>query len=596
MPFIRGCSWRPQSGLSVALEHSLFRSALALALSFLLLAPQTISASPARNATSAANEAAEPPKIDCELNSARGDIQHVIYIQFSHLQFRRDNPNIPSDLEQMPHLLRFLESNGTLLINHHTALPSQPTIDALTALTGLYPERQGSAFASNSRYWTTPLQPNPANPTATPKLTDENKSAPAPWVPFTRAGCNVGVVATARMALENTGKDVLNIFGANSLEAALTADPSTVSQAAAELQGIAIHCAATNTVCSFGVADLLPDEPRGYQGFNALFGQKNVAPIISPSAPLADLNGKLISNAKGIPGFPGFAAISASQSLAYVAAMQEHGVAATFAYISDAHQVPSSAADFGPGEAGYVAQLKASDDAFDKFLARLSADGINQNNTLFVVTSDEGEHFTGGTPAPSTCDGINVPCTYAKSAEPIWNHDAIAPEINTTFLALAGPGIKVQGVQDTLWSDHADTRPTLLALLGLKDDYVNEGRVLTEVFQPWALPTGLRDSTGEFLQLAQAYKVINAPVADLALTTLRVSTAARAADETKRNNLQSQLLVITSLRNDLSAAMANLLNAAAFHGRRISESETRPLVRSANDLVEYVKLLAANGW
>ena len=136
----------------------------------------------------------------------------------------------------------------------------------------------------------------------------------------------------------------------------------------------------------------------------------------------------------------------------------------------------------------------------------------------------------------------------------------------------------------------------MLALLGLKDDYVSEGRALTEVFQAWAIPSGVRESTDQFLQLAQAYKRVSAPVAELGLTTLRVSTAARAADETKRHNLQSQLLVIASLRNDLSAAMANLLNAAAFHGRRISEPETRQLVRSADDLVEYVKLLAANGW
>jgi hypothetical protein len=558
----RGFSPRPQLVLDTALTRSLLRSALALSVSFLLVPPPGISAPPARRADSLVTEAAEPSKVDCELNSARGDIQHVIYLQFSHLQFHRDNPNVPSDLELMPRLLRFLESNGTLLTNHHTS--SEPASDALTSLTGLYLNRRGSDSAAGSRYWTTHLDPSPANPNEPRKIVDEEKSAPAPWVPFTRAGCNVGVVAAPRMALENTGRDILNVFGPNSLEAALAADPSTVLQAAAELQGIAIHCAAANPACSFGVPDLLPDEPRGYEGFKALFGIKNASPIISPSAPLLDLSGNLIADAKGIPGFPGSSAISASQSLAYVAAMQEHGVPITFGYISDAHRSPPG--ESGPAEATYVAQLQANDDAFDKFLTRLAADGINQNNTLFIVSSDDPEHET------------------------------TSRDSNTTFLGIVGPGITLKGVQNEVWSDHADTRPTMLTLLGLKDDYLSQGRPLVETFQVWALPSGVRDSSEQFVQLAQAYKRINAPVAELSLITQHVSTAALAVDETKRNNLQAQLHVIGALRNDLSAAMANLLNTAAFQGRRISDPEARQLVRSADDLTEYVKLLAANGW
>jgi hypothetical protein len=61
----------------------------------------------------------------CPLNSANGRIKHVIYIQFDNTHFLRDNPNVPSDLEQMPHLLNFLENNGTVLTNHHTPLISQ---------------------------------------------------------------------------------------------------------------------------------------------------------------------------------------------------------------------------------------------------------------------------------------------------------------------------------------------------------------------------------------------------------------------------------------------------------------------------------------
>jgi arylsulfatase A-like enzyme len=102
--------------------------------------------------------------------------------------------------------------------------------------------------------------------------------------------------------------------------------------------------------------------------------------------------------------------------------MQEHGIPITFSYISDAHGDHSPGAGpgdapFGPGEAGYVAQLQAYDHAFDLFFQRLAADGITKKNTLFVITADEGDHFVGGPPSPAGCDGVNVPCTYAKKGE-----------------------------------------------------------------------------------------------------------------------------------------------------------------------------------
>ena len=51
-------------------------------------------------------------------------IKHVIQIQFDNTHFLRDRGNVPSDLEQMPHLLNFIRGNGTLLTNDHTVLIS----------------------------------------------------------------------------------------------------------------------------------------------------------------------------------------------------------------------------------------------------------------------------------------------------------------------------------------------------------------------------------------------------------------------------------------------------------------------------------------
>jgi len=65
----------------------------------------------------------------CQLKSPDGRIQHVIYVQFDNTHFLRDNPNVPSDLEQMPHLLNFIRNNGRCG-NDHTALISHTATES----------------------------------------------------------------------------------------------------------------------------------------------------------------------------------------------------------------------------------------------------------------------------------------------------------------------------------------------------------------------------------------------------------------------------------------------------------------------------------
>src|SRR3954447_18204715 len=126
-----------------------------------------------------------PPKPagTCNLGE-NGKIKHVIYIQFDNVHFYRDNPNVPSDLEQMPNLLNFIRDNGTLDTNDHTVLISHTGGGILSSLTGLYPDRHGHgvstsygcfspggsvAFSSTFKYWTDNTDGgNPANPPPTP--------------------------------------------------------------------------------------------------------------------------------------------------------------------------------------------------------------------------------------------------------------------------------------------------------------------------------------------------------------------------------------------------------------------------------------------
>ncbi|HVO63964.1 MAG TPA: hypothetical protein VMT53_23785 [Terriglobales bacterium] len=385
----------------------------------------------------------------CHFNSAGGKIQHVIYIQFDNTHLLRDNPNVPSDLEQMPHLLNFLKGQGTLSSNHHTVLISHTANGILTSLTGVYSDRHGIAVANNYPvfrpdgsttfpssffYWTDLVSDvvSSSGDITFGMLAANGQNAPAPWVPFTRAGCDVGAYSTANIVIERTPFDVNKVFGAGSPE---SMDPNQFSNYA----GTAVHCAQGSAICgnpkTKPVSDLLPQEPGSYTGYQALFGAK----YINEAFQLKDIDGNPIT------GFAGFSPL-ASETLGAVASMQEAGIPVTIAYIADAHDNRAAGLAFGPGEAGYVAQLQAYDQAFAKFFARLAADGITKANTLFVFTADEGDHFAGGAPTPANCDGIHIPCSYAQIGE---------ADLNLNGLVAAQTG------NSTPFSIHTDMAPTV---------------------------------------------------------------------------------------------------------------------------------------
>ena len=339
----------------------------------------------------------------CQLGNG---IKHIVYLQFDNVHLRRDNPNVPSDLEQIPSLLNFLRNNGTLLANHHTPLISHTSVDIITSLTGVYGEKFGFAvgnsfgyfdpdgnphFTPSFAYWTDQVNEGTSqNPLNVPQMVDQRgKTHPAPWVPFTRAGCDTGAFSIANIEFENTTSDVDNVFGPTSPEHTENADNHTL--ALADFEGIAIHCAQGSPLCSGSAhakPDVLNDEPGGYGGFLALFGNKYVAPAINNGLGyVLDLDGNHITDSFGNDGFPSGFNPTPSQTLGYAAQMLEAGVPVVYLYIEDAHDnhnYPNAPANpdgtFGPGEAGYVFQLRAYDSAFSKFFARLKAHGITPTN------------------------------------------------------------------------------------------------------------------------------------------------------------------------------------------------------------------------
>lgn len=407
----------------------------------------------------------------CQLNSPSGKLKHVVYVEFDNVHFTRDNPNVPSDLEQMPNLLNFIEQNGTLDAGDHTVLISHTANDILTTETGLYSDDQGifignsfgvfapsttppttgeevGFFPSSFFYWTDSVKSisSGTDDSNFALLTPEGQNVPAPWVSFTRAGCTVGAFSTANIVLERAPFDVDQVFGGSSSPQGLESSTNQNN----DFIGAAIHCALNDPICQtnastgvVGVNDVLPDEPGGYTGYQALFGLKYILPALGASSGILDYHGVPITGFSQLDFDP-----TPAQTLAVIETMLKKGIPVVYAYIADAHdnQAPrsldsSTEATFGPGEAGYVDQLADYNSAFGTFFQHLKEAGIDQTNTLFIFTPDEGDHFVGVAPVPANCDGAeikkngevvpDVPCTY-----PAANSQGGVGELDINLLGL----------------------------------------------------------------------------------------------------------------------------------------------------------------
>jgi hypothetical protein len=440
-----------------------------------------------------------------------------------------------------------------------------------------------------------------------------------------------------------------------------------------------VHCARQSAECSAahgGRADRLPDEPGGYEGFNAVYGQRYLGPRIAPTQPLTDLEGRRIQ------GFGGFEAMTPAVGLAYVAAMQEHGVPVTFAYLSDPRHRGGGDA-FVPGDAGYIQRLRDYDRAFARFLDRLMRDGIGAGNTVFVVYAapglgrvqvnlpgllaeqqrmtapfairddfapavwldgdpgptapqtralekaagrllvrdprggpsqplvrfmadraemgllhmvsadptrtpsfilfaDSAYHLTGG---PAGCGSSGCLAVDPRSA---FNHGTLSADVTTTWLAVAGPGVAGRGLDAQTWVDQVDIRPTLLALTGLRDSYLHDGRVISEALQAAAEPPGIRNAVAAYESVAASLKQLDAPVGKLGILSLSAATRALASDSAGDGAYRLFLARIQGFserRDAVADRMLRALDDAAFAGRSLDSGTAAAMVDQADQLL-----------
>src|SRR6202035_5029645 len=150
-----------------------------------------------------------------------------------------------------------------------------------------------------------------------------------------------------------------------------------------------------------------------------------------------------------------------------------------------------------------------------------------------------------------------------------WNHGDIQPEIASTFIGMVGPGVRTLGVTkpSDFFTDHTDVRPTMMYLLGLKDDYQHDGRVILEMLDRNALSDSLHNHSHTLLELGEVYKQINAPFGSLAKSTLTVSTYAiesTSQGDTIYTNLENRIASWTAQRDALAAKIKGLLEQAQF--------------------------------
>ena len=250
----------------------------------------------------------------------------------------------------------------------------------------------------------------------------------------------------------------------------------------------------------------------------------------------------------------------------------------------------------GTGKLTAVNPITGNTDTLTKYLAdpvemkllhMITADPAR--TPTFTMFADPNYFLFAGAPSCST----NSPCVTENPGF-AWNHGDVNPDINVTWLGMVGPGIAQVGVDSTTWSDHTDIRPTMMVLLGLKDDYSHDGRVLLEDLNSWAVPPSLQMNSELVIQLAQVYKQIDACVGQLGLKTLAVSTRALESNDpgdSTYKKLENQLNAINNQRDALAAQMIALLEAAEFGGQPINQQQAQDLIAAGNALLNRVNAM-----
>jgi hypothetical protein len=198
-----------------------------------------------------------------------------------------------------------------------------------------------------------------------------------------------------------------------------------------------------------------------------------------------------------------------------------------------------------------------------------------------------------------------------------WDHGYYGPEINNTWLGLVGPGVANKRIDGSAAAqgpnssgtansnpqldtsienpgtsaDHTDIRPTIMALTGLVDDNVGDGRVLTEDLTVSPGDT----SVPSFQPLAVCYKQLNSSVGRFGTDILVADTSAiktgSPANDSRYRRVLAEIMSLGSQRDTLAGQIRVDLFNNEFHGTPLSNGSAA--LSSCNNILTQADTMAA---
>jgi hypothetical protein len=118
--------------------------------------------------------------------------------------------------------------------------------------------------------------------------------------------------------------------------------------------------------------------------------------------------------------------------------------------------------------------------------------------------------------------------------------------------------------------------------------------VVAEWLDDKALPQGVRKNKQGFVQLAEVYKQLNAPLGELGRSSLVLANrSVTGTDKTYERYLET-IGGITSERDQIAGQIRTALDAAAFGGKPVNEFSELGLDIRARLLIDSVNLLAGH--
>jgi hypothetical protein len=231
-----------------------------------------------------------------------------------------------------------------------------------------------------------------------------------------------------------------------------------------------------------------------------------------------------------------------------------------------------------------------ADPAEEAILHMVNADPA-RTPTLAMFAKPDYFLFDGGTSCPtaSASSCVKVDPGFA------WDHGDYAAEIDTNYVGFVGPGVAQLGLdgsgpaagpnsagptsgQTTVpaegttgtWVDETDIRPTLMYLVGLRDDYVEDGRVISQILTRPS--NALADP--QVSQLGDCYKQLNSSVGQFGTATLIASTRGLESNSPGGRTYRATEAALTGLdqaRDLVAGRIKDSLNDAAFNGTPVPD-------------------------